>query len=331
MDFYGTFGPACHDEETLTRLFDSGMTGMRLNLSHTGLTQCAQWLLNFRAAERMAGKQGQLLIDMQGPELRIGNLADAVSIREGGTATLGRGGIPVPVSVLEALRSGMEVMLDDGAILLIVEEVNSQSVLCRAVRGGLLCSRKSIAVAESHINMPALTQEDRENLRMAADAGVTAIMQPFVCSRGDLEEVRAALTEADAGQIKLFAKVESRQGVQMLPELLDACDQVVIARGDLGNAGPLWELPGLQKQIAAQCREAKKPFMVVTQLLHSMVERAVPTRAEVSDIYNAVLDGASSLMLTNETAVGKFPVQAMDYLVKTALAAQGSKTFISSC
>ncbi len=322
MDFYGTFGPACQDTETLARLFDSGMTGMRINLSHAGLARCTQWLRNYRAAERMVGKQGQLLIDMQGPELRIGNFTDPICIQEGGTVTLGRGGIPVPDPVLTALRPGMEVLLDDGAISLIVEEANYQSVLCKVARDGVLCSRKSLAVAELPINLPALTQEDMENLRMAADAGVTAVMQPFVRNREDLEEVRAALKEVGAGHIKMFAKIENKEGIQKLPELLDACDHVVIARGDLGNAGPLWELPGLQKEIAAQCRAAGKPFMVVTQLLHSMLERAVPTRAEVSDIYNAVLDGAASLMLTNETAVGNFPVQAMDYLVKTAKAAQ---------
>ena len=130
--------------------------------------------------------------------------------------------------------------------------------------------------------------------------------------------MRQALAEAGAPQISIFAKIENLAGVQALPEFLSLVDEVVIARGDLGNAMPLWELPRCQKQLSAACRAAGVPFMVVTQMLDSMCTRAVPTRAEVSDIYNAVLDGASSLMLTGETAAGQYPVQAMEFLVRTA-------------
>ena len=134
----------------------------------------------------------------------------------------------------------------------------------------------------------------------------------------DIRTLRRALEQAGAGQIRIFAKIESLAGVQALPEFLPLVDEVVIARGDLGNSMPLWELPRCQKQLSAVCRSAGVPFMVVTQMLDSMCSRAVPTRAEVSDIYNAVLDGAASLMLTGETAAGQYPVQAMEYLVKTA-------------
>ena len=143
-------------------------------------------------------------------------------------------------------------------------------------------------------------------------------MLPFVRSAEDIRTLRAALEDAHAGQIQIFAKIENLAGVRTLPEFLPLVDQVVIARGDLGNAMPLWELPRCQKQLASLCRAAGVPFMVVTQMLDSMQTRSVPTRAEVSDIYNAVLDGAASLMLTGETAAGQYPVQAMEYLVKTA-------------
>ena len=143
-------------------------------------------------------------------------------------------------------------------------------------------------------------------------------MLPFVRSAEDIRTLRAALEDAHAGQIQIFAKIENLAGVRTLPEFLPLVDQVVIARGDLGNAMPLWELPRCQKQLASLCRASGVPFMVVTQMLDSMQTRAVPTRAEVSDIYNAVLDGAASLMLTGETAAGQYPVQAMEYLVKTA-------------
>ena len=165
---------------------------------------------------------------------------------------------------------------------------------------------------------PTLTEEDLQNLQLAGACGVTGVMLPFVRGAEDIRALRRALEQAGAGQIRIFAKIESLAGVQALPEFLPLVDEVVIARGDLGNAMPLWELPRCQKQLSAVCRSAGVPFMVVTQMLDSMCSRAVPTRAEVSDIYNAVADGASSVMLTGETAAGQYPVEAMEYLVRTA-------------
>ena len=190
--------------------------------------------------------------------------------------------------------------------------------MCTVMRGGVLQSRKSLAAPGADIQMPTLTTEDKENLAIAADCGVTGVMLPFVRGAADIRNLRQALAEAGAPGLKILAKIENLAGVQALPEFLPLVDEVVIARGDLGNAMPLWELPRCQKQLSAACRAAGVPFMVVTQMLDSMHTRAVPTRAEVSDIYNAVLDGASSLMLTGETAVGQYPVQAMEYLVRTA-------------
>lgn len=162
---------------------------------------------------------------------------------------------------------------------------------------------------------PPLTPRDCENLRAARDFGVTAVMQSFTRSARDIAAVRSAL--GDAG-ILVFAKVESREGVEAMPELLPVSDMIVIARGDLGAAFGIYALPPLQKRLAAACRAAGAPFMVVTQLLYSMQQNPVPTRAEVSDIYNAVLDGAAALMLTNETAAGKYPAEAMRALVLAA-------------
>lgn len=143
-------------------------------------------------------------------------------------------------------------------------------------------------------------------------------MLPFVRGKDDIVTLRKALDDAGAFDIEIFAKLENTEGVEKLDEFIDAADQIVIARGDLGNAMPLWELPYVQKKVSEKCREAGKAFMVVTQMLHSMHNSAVPTRAEVSDIFNAVSDGASSLMLTGETAAGKYPVEAMTYMCNTA-------------
>jgi pyruvate kinase len=170
-----------------------------------------------------------------------------------------------------------------------------------------------------------MTENDREQLRRAKEYGVTAVMQPFVRSKDDIIAVRAALSEAGCENIRLLAKVENRDGVRNLPELIPYCDEIVIARGDLGNAmDGLWELPAVQKHIAAVCREEGRDFMVVTQMLDSMTHRQVPTRAEVSDIFNAVLDGASSVMVTGETAAGDYPALAIRYLSRTAREAERS-------
>lgn len=193
----------------------------------------------------------------------------------------------------------------------------SVSVSAVVVRPGVLKPGKSLAVIGKELPMPTLTDSDRKNIGMAAEYGVTGVMLPFVRNREDLLTLRSALQAAGAEKVEIFAKIENMQGVRAIDELLPWCDQIVIARGDLGNAMPLWKLPGIQKQLAASCRAKKKPFMVVTQMLDSMHERAVPTRAEVLDIYNAVLDGAASVMLTGETAAGRYPVEAMEYLVRT--------------
>ncbi len=312
MDFYGTIGPACAELSTLQQMVCAGMTGLRMNLSHGSLAEHADWLELIRKAGIRT-----LLIDLQGPELRVGRLAAPLTLSEGQQVSLGTGGIPCPACLLDAITPGQELLLDDGKLLLRVNAVDT-ALHCTVLRGGLLQSRKSIAVPGVEVSSPTLTDEDLQNLRVAADCGVTGVMLPFVRSAEDIRTLRAALEDAHAGQIQIFAKIENLAGVRTLPEFLPLVDQVVIARGDLGNAMPLWELPRCQKRLASLCRASGVPFMVVTQMLDSMQTRAVPTRAEVSDIYNAVLDGAASLMLTGETAAGQYPVQAMEYLVKTA-------------
>ena len=167
--------------------------------------------------------------------------------------------------------------------------------------------------------------QDRENLALAPSCGVTAVMQPFVRNADDLKTVRAAMNERGGTDIRLFAKIENRRGMDALPELLPNADEIVIARGDLGNAVPLWELPAVQKRIAAACRASGTPFMVVTQMLASMEHSRVPTRAEMSDVFNAVLDGAASVMVTGETAAGEYPADVIRYL---ALAAHAAEAFL---
>lgn len=319
MEFYGTLGDACAQTEILERMFQLGMTGMRLNLSHTSLAACDGLLREtFYPAARRAGVQPKLILDLQGPELRVGDLPRSLPFSEGETVILGAGRVPIPEIVLGAAQTGQQIALDDSALLLEVTGRAGGALTCRVLRGGVLNSRKSLALLGTVLDTPALTQEDLANLDRAGLAGATHVLQPFVRNEEDLKTVRQALDVRGLSHVQIMAKIENAQGLEHLEEILAGADEICIARGDLGNGMPLWELPGVQKHIARRCREAGRPFCLVTQLLWSMEQRPVPTRAEVCDIYNGVLDGASSLMLTGETAVGRYPVQAMEYLVRTA-------------
>ena len=308
MEYYGTIGPACADEEVLRRMFRAGMTGVRMNLSHGGLAEHRDWLERIaRAAE---GRPYRLLIDLQGPEVRIGRLPAPLVLKNRQAVTLGQGGIPIPETLTGLAKPGQTLLLDDGKLELTVTGGRPGALFCTVVRGGKLESRKSLAAPGLDLHLPTLTDEDEENLALAGACGVTGVMLPFVRGREDLEHLRAALHRAGADGVRILAKIESREGAEHLESLFGAADEIVIARGDLGNAMDLWRLPGVQRRMAAACRRAGVPFMVVTQMLDSM-------RAEVCDVYTAVMQGAASVMLTGETAAGKWPAEAMNYLVKT--------------
>lgn len=320
-------------------------------MSHSNLDEAAEWIGNIRRAYKQylalpqsrdmtdfsaAGADGpEILMDLQGPELRIGKLHMQRELREGDGLTLVAEGennlfdpteIPVPEMVLPYLKPEQEILLDDGRILLKVEEIfryeNGFVAECTTMRGGVLKSGKSIALPQAALHPPTLTDSDFENIRAAKRYGITGVMLPFVRNKEDLQNLKQALIKYGAGDLRIFAKIENLEGVRQLPKLLPYCDEVVIARGDLGNAMPLWKLPVVQEQIAEVCRKKGTPFMVVTQMLASMEHMAVPTRAEVSDIFRAVSEGAESVMLTGETAAGNYPVEAMEYMVNTVREAE---------
>lgn len=324
VKIYGTLGPACSSRETLKQMIDAGMDGARLNLSHSSLDESSELVEAYLSAANECGIRPELLIDMQGPELRIGAMDQPKHLQDG--CVIKSSELPLPAEVNAALREqpeGLEVLLDDGKILLISEKsISGQEVRLRVIRGGLLSARKSVALQGCAVHTAAVTDADRENIRKAKAYGVTGVMQPFVRGKEDLIEVRNELNKASAGDLCLFAKIENKDGISSMNELIPFCDEIVIARGDLGNAVPLWELPAVQKRLSAVCREQGRRFMVVTQMLDSMMHKPVPTRAEVSDIFNAVLDGASSVMVTGETAVGEYPAPAIRYLSKTVREAE---------
>lgn len=355
IEYYGTLGPSCVNKDTLVEMFEKGMTGIRLNLSHKSLAESSTWIETYKTAAKEAGRENaNLLIDLIGPEIRIGDLRETMILEPENRVFLmvddgsskAESAIPVPAFVEEYLVPSQRLLLDDGKIELEVlkgafgalevlegayceaepDEIESDElerlrrkngVLCKVLRGGKLSSRKSLALPGCTIKNPPLTEQDHENLKNAAAYGVTAVMQPFVRGKEDLIALKEALESYGAGHIRIFAKIENMEGVEKLEEMMPYCDTIVIARGDLGNAMPLSHLPVVQNRISEICKKNGKPFMVVTQMLNSMMDSAVPTRAEVNDIFHAVKDGASSVMLTGETAAGKYPVEAMKVLVNT--------------
>ena len=373
VKIYGTLGPACQDEKILVEMFSLGMTGMRLNLSHVTLAESGELIGKMKRAAEVRGVKPQLLIDLQGPELRTGAVAEPILLkneeiveicaaadqkvvefleknREELTETADKkknsesslvqnrtsaqrmpARIELPDITIPYLIPGQEILLDDGKIhLKVVENPENRKMgsgekrryFAKVLWGGLLKSRKSAAFPGAKINSPTLTKADLENIRLAKEMGVTGVMQPFVRGREDLECVKNALKEAGAEDVKLFAKIENLDGVRKLEELIPEADEIVIARGDLGNAVHLWDLPSVQREISQKCLVTGKPFMVVTQMLASMERNPVPTRAEVNDIFHAVLDGASSVMVTGETAAGDYPVEVIRYLVNTVRSAE---------
>ncbi len=330
-EIFGTLGPACAQADLLEQMFLEGMTGMRLNTSHSGLKESEPLLEVFWQAAQRAGVRPELLIDMQGPEIRTGvldvplhleELSQAVFVshtQEKGPA--GVSAIPVDDQILSEMKTGDHILLDDGRMELVITATEPQ-ITARVLQGGVLLNKKSLKIVNKAVSGPVMTSLDRENIRLAKEYGVTALMQPFVSDGEQLSQVRAELGAHQMDHVRVFAKIENRAGLEQIRDIMPGADMIVIARGDLGNDMPLWELPAAQKTLAEICRKEGKPFLVVTQMLASMVHHPYPTRAEVSDIFHAVADGASAVMVTNETAVGDYPVEVIRYLKKTALEAE---------
>ncbi len=313
MDYYGTLGPSCSDPSVLAKMIRAGMTGIRLNLSHGNLESFGKQLDALQEAEAETCVKMKKLIDVQGRETRTGTPERPVVLKNDQIVYIGKD-IPLDDKTADQLENGMVCFIDDGKIKIEVIEGRK----CKVIKGGLLLPRKSFAVKGKAFDKEIITPVDEINVKAASAIGIGCVMQPFVRSADDVIGFKKRLAELGASQMRLFAKIEDGCGLSNVSEIADAADCIVFARGDLGNNIDLWRLPGEQKKVAAVCKESGKPFIVATQLLSSMESSPVPTRAELNDIYNSVLDGAEGLMLTGETAAGKYPDEAMKYLVLVA-------------
>jgi pyruvate kinase len=325
-----TLGPASESRERLRALIEAGVDAVRFNLSHgthEGHSQRA-WLVREIAAE--VGRPIALIADLQGPKLRIGELAEPVVLHKGDqikvcaeeAATDGE--LPIAPAVIgDVLQPGHEVLIDDGLVRLRVDDVEGGRATCAVVVGGLVSSHKGVNLPGVPVPIPSLTRKDLADLDWAVETGVDFVALSFIRSPADVRDLRALLTQAGS-HAHVIAKIEKSEAVDVLDDVLAETDAVMVARGDLGvEIGPAL-VPLVQKRIIQKALERGKPVITATQMLETMVHSPEPTRAEASDVANAILDGTSAVMLSGETAVGEYPVEAVAYMDRIALAVEPS-------
>jgi len=325
-----TIGPASGKYETLKDMVHAGMKVARFNFSHGDYESHREMLSLVRQAEHELGVPIPTILDTKGPEIRTGEI-------EGGTITLENGNIftlttekcigsaervHVTYSLLpEEVNIGEFIFIDDGTLQVQVQEIKENDVICKVIVGGRLSNRKGINLPNTDISLPALSQKDKEDIKWGIENGMEYIAVSFVKKCSDILEVRKLINEL-GGNIKIIAKIETRQAVDNIDEITDAVDGVMVARGDLGVELATEEVPLVQKRIIEICRSKGKVVIVATQMLDSMIRNPRPTRAEVSDVANAVFDGTDAVMLSGETAGGLYPVQAVQMMRKIVLRAE---------
>jgi pyruvate kinase len=328
-----TIGPACSTPDMLRALVDAGMDAARLNLSHGTHDDHAARAKLVRDAEQEIGRPLALIGDLQGPKFRVGDLGEPLRLTQGEDVTVvvgdagggaRNGELPIaPAAIGEVLRPGHEVLIDDGMIRLQVEEVDGPRVRCGIVVGGFVTSHKGVNLPGVPIPIPALTRKDLEDLEFALELGCDFIALSFVRSPADVRDLKAVL-EQEGSTAHVIAKIEKAEAVDALDDILEETDAVMVARGDLGvEIGPAL-VPLVQKRIILKALDRGKPVITATQMLESMIHHPEPTRAEASDVANAILDGTSAIMLSGETAVGEYPVQAVQTMDKIARAIEPS-------
>jgi pyruvate kinase len=325
-----TIGPSSADEDALARLIEAGMDGARLNFSHGTHDDHGVSAQRVRDAQVAFRRPLALIADLQGPKLRVGDLSAPVELEVGDEIAVvdedsaRDGDLPVAPNVLASvLRVDQDILVDDGHVRLRVERVEGDRALCRVVTGGIVEPHKGVNVPGVPLPVPSLTEKDLADLDFALGLGVDYVAQSFVRSRADVAALRAKI-EAAGSQAWVIAKIELQEAVGAIDEILDETDAVMIARGDLGVEVGAAAVPLLQKRIILAALERGKPAITATQMLESMVHRPEPTRAEASDVANAILDGTSAVMLSAETAIGEYPVDAVETMAEIARAVEPS-------
>jgi pyruvate kinase len=311
-----TLGPASGNAAMIAKLFEAGADVFRINMSHTPHDKMRALVAAIRSVEQDEGRPVGILLDLQGPKLRVGSFAEGSVLLENGAAfafdadpapgDARRVHLPHP-EIFAGIQPGHTLLLDDGKIRATVTEADKQRIETRIEVGGKLSDRKGVSLPDTTIPFSALTPKDRSDLEAGLDAGIDWVGLSFIQRPDDIAEAK----KITRGRAAVMAKIEKPQAVYRLDEIMEVADALMVARGDLGVEMPLEKVPGIQKQITRTARRAGKPVVVATQMLESMISSPVPTRAEVSDVATAIFDGADAVMLSAESAAGKYPLEAV--------------------
>lgn len=327
-----TLGPKTRDEENIKKIILAGADAIRINFSHDNHEihgETAKRVIKVREA---LGKPVPLILDTKGPEIRTGVMKDDLEhkLNIGDTFTLTTKEIEgdnkrVSVTYKNLpfdLSKGSRILIDDGLIELKVKKLTDTDIECSVVNGGVLGSRKGINIPDVFVNLPALTEKDVLDVEFAPKAGFDYIAASFIRQASDILKIRQVLEEAGGGDIQIIAKIENRDGVNNIDEIMEVADGIMVARGDLGVEIPTEEVPIVQKMLIKKANKAGKPVITATQMLDSMIRNPRPTRAETTDVANAIFDGTSAIMLSGETAKGDYPIEAIQTMAKIAMTAE---------
>lgn len=319
-----TMGPNTNDKNIMLELAKNGMDVARFNFSHGDYAEHQSRLEILKEVRKELDRPVAALLDTKGPEIRTGVLKDGkkVSLKEGQTFTLTTREIIGDETIThinysglnEDVAAGNKILIDDGLIKLEVEKVEGTEIVCTVINGGELGEKKGVNVPNVKIKLPALTEKDKEDIRFGIKQGFDFIAASFVRTADCIREIKSML-DSEGSAIKVIAKIENAEGIDNLDEIIAVADGIMVARGDMGVEIPAQEVPHIQKEIIRKCNEACKTVITATQMLDSMIRNPRPTRAEVTDVANAVYDGTDAVMLSGETAMGKYPVDALKMMV----------------
>ncbi|MBL8154784.1 MAG: pyruvate kinase [Anaerolineae bacterium] len=327
-----TIGPASQGEETIREMIRSGMNVARINFSHGDHTTHGENIDRVRQVAEQERAVVAILCDIQGPKIRIGKVAnEPLTLKQGDKVTFtldtvpGENGLislPHPEFVRD-LKVGTQLLLDDGNLEMVVVQTMARGVVCEAVVGGLLSSRKGVSAPKAKLSLSAITEKDRDDIEFALSKQTDYLAMSFVRSQEDIRELRWLMRHL-GGDVAVIAKIEKHEALENIESIIEISDGIMVARGDLGVETPAEEVPFHQKRIIKLCNDAGKPVITATQMLNSMVDNPRPTRAEASDVYNAILDGTDAVMLSNETAAGSYPINAVETMARIAIIAEQS-------
>lgn len=322
-----TIGPASESVEMLKNLMTAGLNVARLNFSHGNHEEHGQRINNIRQAAEETGSNVGILLDTKGPEIRTGVLkAEPIELIEGEQLIITTEqieGDQQKISVTyekltEDIEIGSKILIDDGLIEVEVEKIHGKEIITRILNGGQLKNRKGVNVPGVSIKLPGITKKDAEDILFGIGQGIDYIAASFVRKANDILEIRKILEEQGQGDIQIIAKLENQEGVTNIAEILEVADGIMVARGDLGVEVPAEDVPLMQKMMIKKCNEKGKPVITATQMLDSMQRNPRPTRAEVGDVANAIFDGTDAVMLSGETAAGKYPLESVKTMAKIA-------------